>query len=106
MRLLFAALLLLGVTPALAHHKAGHPTPPGQELVCDCLAVEVRQSVFENRDLLNNPESRDLVGALTVSGFIHCTEPDPAIDTSGESVLRLILFMLSGEHPADQEFCR
>ncbi len=106
--LVVAVSLVLDFSPALANHKIGHPTPPGRALpVCDCLAVEMRQSVFENRGmLLLSPPSRDLVGALTVTGFVHCTEPNSEVDTSGESVLRLVLFMLSGVHPADQEFCR
>lgn len=108
-----AALALSFLVTLTATTSANPPQiPPGLEQkgftllsVCDCLAVEVRQSVFENRDILFST-ARDLVGSLIVSGFIHCTEPDSEVETSGESVLRLILFMLSGEHPGDQEFCR
>ncbi|KKL47400.1 hypothetical protein LCGC14_2335880, partial [marine sediment metagenome] len=52
MKPLFCVLaVLLFATPAQAGHKVSH-SPPGHELLCDCVISEVRQSVFENSERL------------------------------------------------------
>lgn len=101
----FVALLL--AASAQAFHKPDH-IPPGQALpVCDCLAVEISQSVFDNRHrLVVEPSLRDVVGALTVSGSMECTEPVPGSATPGEAMLRAVLLLLDGIQAQDQEFCR
>ncbi len=107
MRLLFAVILLLGVSPAQAFHKPTH-VPPGIALpVCDCLAVEIRHSAFDNRDrLVVDQALRDVVGALTLSGSMECTEPEPGSATPGEAMLRMVLTLLDGTPAWDQEVCR
>ncbi len=105
--LLCAAVALLLATPAQAFHKLDH-VPPGQALpVCDCLAVEIRQSVFENSERLVFDQSlRNLVGVLTVMGEMECVEPESGFVGSGEATLRHIIFLLDGIQSQDQEFCR
>lgn len=102
----FVALLL--VAPAQAFHKPDH-IPPGQALpVCDCLAVEIRQSVFFNAErLVFDRNIRDLIGVLTVLGEMECTDPGPdGFPSPGEPTLRTVLFILDGIQSQDQDFCR
>ena len=107
MKPLFCVLaVLLFATPAQAGHKVSH-SPPGHELLCDCVISEVRQSVFENSErLVFDRNIRDVVGTLMVLGAMECTEPTPESMTPGEAYLRHIILLLDGIQSPDQEFCR
>ncbi len=100
----------LNFSPAYSNHKIGHATPPGlqdKQAVCDCLAVEIRQSVFENSArLAGDQQTRELIAILTVFGSMECTEPDPDFATVGEALFRAAMLELTGIEAVDQEFCR
>ncbi len=102
MKLLFCALLL-AATPALAGHKPSH-NPPGQivpEAVCDCLIVEVRESVRFFRDDID-PNLQEIIGGLMVAGALQCFDLGPDFPNRGEALFRAILDLLD----EDLNLCR
>ena len=96
--------------PVYSNHTMGHSTPPGlqsQQSVCDCLAVEISQTVFENSTrLVFDRPLRETIGALTVLGSMECTQPVAGSSTPGESIFRSAMHLLTGVQAVDQEFCR
>ncbi len=112
MKGLLAGLVLTVIFnyPAYANHITGHATPKGlqsRQSVCDCLAVEINQTVRENSTrLVFDSPLRETIGALTVLGSMECTQPVPGSATPGESIFRSALHLLTGVQTGDQEFCR
>ncbi len=108
MKLLFSVFVaLLLAIPAQAFHKPNH-APPGLALpLCGCLAVEIQESVYFNREkLVANPNLRDIVGGLMVLGEMTCTGQGPDYSLRGEAMLRAILVLLDDIQTSDQDFCR
>ncbi len=107
-KLAIAALVaLLLAAPALAGHKSNH-NPPGQsvpEAVCDCLIVEVRESVFFHQDEITaNPNLEAIIGGLMVTGALQCFDAGPGFLNRGEALFRAILDLL--DEVPDPDLCR
>ncbi len=98
---IYALAALLFATPALAGHKDSHNPPghsPDPDPVCDCLIVEVGQSVRFHRDAID-PNREDIIGGLMVRGALECVvAPDPGFPNFGEAAFRSILDLL-GDDP-------
>lgn len=94
-------VLLLFAVPALAEHKVSHNPPgnsPDPNLVCDCMIVEVGQSVRFHRSEID-PNLKDIIGGLMVRGALECfVNPDPGFPNFGEATYRAILDLL-GDDP-------
>ncbi len=101
---LASILVLLFVTSAQAAHKDSH-NPPGQTKkqltpVCDCLAVEVRKSVFRNKDIIH-PNLELVISGILIQGNLECVgRPDR--QDRGEASFRAILSVLSWMQDEDR----